>query len=72
MELLRKKGLQINLTIIGEGKIKNDLGWVPEESFQTGLRKTVEWYLNNQEWIANVQSGEYQNWVQQQYQSKEA
>ncbi len=57
---------------IDASKIKNDLGWVPEESFQTGLRKTVEWYLNNQEWIANVQSGEYQNWVQQQYQSKEA
>ena len=40
-------------------KIKEDLGWVPEESFETGLRKTVEWYLNNQEWVENVQSGEY-------------
>ncbi len=51
-------------------KIKEDLGWVPEESFETGLRKTVEWYLNNQEWVENVQSGEYKNWVQQQYQAK--
>ena len=40
-------------------KIKEDLGWVPEESFETGLLKTVEWYLNNQEWVENVQSGEY-------------
>ena len=53
-------------------KIKDDLGWVPAESFETGLRKTVEWYLNNQEWVANVQSGEYQNWVKQQYQIQQA
>lgn len=53
-------------------KIKEDLGWVPEESFETGLRKTVEWYLNNQEWVENVQSGEYKNWVQQKYQAKKA
>ncbi|MDT8698611.1 dTDP-glucose 4,6-dehydratase [Acinetobacter baumannii] len=53
-------------------KIKEDLGWVPEESFETGLRKTVEWYLNNQDWVENVQSGEYKNWVQQQYQAKKA
>ena len=53
-------------------KIKDDLGWVPAESFETGLRKTVEWYLSNQEWVANVQSGEYQNWVKQQYQIQQA
>ena len=57
---------------IDASKIGQDLGWKPEETFETGIRKTVEWYLNNQEWVANVQSGEYQNWVQQQYQSKEA
>lgn len=57
---------------IDASKIKKDLGWVPEESFETGLRKTVEWYLNNQEWVENVQSGEYKNWVQQQYQAKKA
>ena len=41
-------------------KIKDDLGWVPTESFETGLRKTVEWYLNNQEWCRRVQDGSYQ------------
>ncbi|HEO1778284.1 dTDP-glucose 4,6-dehydratase [Acinetobacter baumannii] len=49
-------------------KIKNDLGWVPLESFETGLRKTVEWYLSNTEWVAHVQSGEYQSWLNKQYQ----
>ena len=41
-------------------KIKNDLGWIPAESFETGLRKTVEWYLNNQEWCRRVEDGSYQ------------
>lgn len=48
-------------------KIKQDLNWVPEETFKTGLRKTVHWYLDHQDWVRNVQSGEYQNWVEQQY-----
>lgn len=48
-------------------KIKQDLNWVPEETFKTGLRKTVQWYLDHQDWVLNVQSGEYQNWVEQQY-----
>ncbi|AXQ23915.1 dTDP-glucose 4,6-dehydratase [Acinetobacter wuhouensis] len=51
-------------------KISNDLGWKPEETFDTGIRKTVEWYLNNQDWVVHVQSGEYQNWVQQQYENR--
>lgn len=51
-------------------KIKNELNWVPEESFETGLRKTVEWYLSNSEWVAHVQSGEYQSWLNKQYQVK--
>lgn len=54
---------------IDASKIKQDLGWIPEESFETGIRKTVEWYLSNQNWVKNVQSGEYKNWVKQQYQS---
>lgn len=54
---------------IDANKIKKDLGWVPQETFVTGLRKTVEWYLANQEWVKHVQSGEYQNWVKQQYQA---
>jgi len=41
-------------------KIKNDLGWTPEESFDSGIRKTVEWYLNNLEWCRRVQDGSYQ------------
>lgn len=49
-------------------KIKEELNWVPEESFETGLRKTVEWYLNNKEWVEHVQSGEYQSWLNKQYQ----
>ena len=40
--------------------IKNELGWVPQETFQTGLRKTVRWYLNNLEWCRRVQDGSYQ------------
>lgn len=54
---------------IDASKIKQDLDWVPLETFETGLRKTVEWYLANQEWVKRVQSGEYQNWVQTQYQA---
>ncbi len=49
-------------------KIERELGWTPQESFETGLRKTVEWYLNNNEWVEHVQSGEYQSWLNKQYQ----
>ena len=45
---------------IDASKIKNELGWMPEESFETGIRKTVEWYLNNLEWCRRVQDGSYQ------------
>ena len=48
-------------------KISNELGWKPEETFETGIRKTVQWYLENQDWVANVQSGEYQNWLNKNY-----
>ena len=41
-------------------KIKNELGWTPTETFETGIRKTVEWYLNNLEWCRRVQDGSYQ------------
>jgi dTDP-glucose 4,6-dehydratase len=44
---------------IDAGKIEKELGWVPTESFETGIRKTVQWYLNNAEWIADVTSGAY-------------
>ena len=45
---------------IDAGKIERELGWVPQETFQTGLRKTVQWYLNNLEWCRRVQDGSYQ------------
>ena len=48
-------------------KIGNELGWKPEETFETGIRKTVEWYLNNSEWVNRVKSGEYQSWLEKQY-----
>ena len=41
-------------------KIGHELGWKPEETFDTGIRKTVEWYLNNLEWCRRVQDGSYQ------------
>jgi dTDP-glucose 4,6-dehydratase len=48
-------------------KIERDLGWKPAESFDTGIAKTVAWYLANQDWVANVQSGGYRDWVKTQY-----
>ncbi|MNY65671.1 dTDP-glucose 4,6-dehydratase [compost metagenome] len=44
---------------IDASKIKNELGWVPEESFETGIRKTVKWYLDNRHWWEHVLSGDY-------------
>ncbi|MBU1215157.1 MAG: dTDP-glucose 4,6-dehydratase [Gammaproteobacteria bacterium] len=52
---------------IDASKIERDLGWKPQETFETGLRKTVEWYLSNDDWVQGVSSGEYQNWIQNQY-----
>ena len=48
-------------------KIANELGWKPEQSFETGIEKTVNWYLDHQDWVANVTSGDYRNWVQKHY-----
>jgi len=48
-------------------KIANKLGWKPEETFETGIRKTIQWYLDNQDWVANVQSGEYKKWLTKNY-----
>jgi dTDP-glucose 4,6-dehydratase len=49
-------------------KISRDLGWKPAETFETGIRKTVQWYLDNQEWVENITSGAYKDWVTKQYQ----
>jgi len=48
-------------------KIEREIGWGPEESFETGLRKTVEWYLANADWVRSVTSGAYQQWVSTNY-----
>ncbi len=48
-------------------KLAKELDWKPAETFETGIRKTVQWYLDNQEWVGNVTSGAYQNWVGKQY-----
>jgi dTDP-glucose 4,6-dehydratase len=52
---------------IDASKIERELGWKPAETFDTGIRKTVEWYLENQDWVSHVTSGEYRNWVEVQY-----
>ncbi|WP_101101526.1 dTDP-glucose 4,6-dehydratase [Macromonas bipunctata] len=48
-------------------KIERELGWKPAETFETGIRKTVEWYLANSDWVAHVQNGSYRDWVSKQY-----
>ena len=48
-------------------KLERELGWKPQETFETGIRKTVEWYLSNQDWVNHVVSGDYKKWVQKQY-----
>jgi len=48
-------------------KIERELGWRPAETFETGIRKTVQWYLSNEDWVARVQSGAYREWVSKQY-----
>lgn len=48
---------------IDADKINRELGWKPQETFESGIRKTIEWYLSNQLWIANVKSGAYKDWM---------
>ncbi len=48
-------------------KIERELGWKPAETFETGIRKTVQWYLDNQTWVNNVLSGDYRQWLEKQY-----
>jgi len=52
---------------IDASKIERELAWRPAETFESGIRKTVQWYLANPEWVAHVQSGAYRDWVQTQY-----
>lgn len=48
-------------------KIGEELGWKPQETFESGIRKTVEWYLSNKDWVNNVKSGVYKTWIEQNY-----
>lgn len=48
-------------------KIGVELGWTPQETFESGIRKTVEWYLANEQWVSNVKSGAYASWLSAQY-----
>ncbi|MGA1227600.1 MAG: dTDP-glucose 4,6-dehydratase, partial [Tamlana sp.] len=52
---------------IDASKIKNNLGWTPSVTFEEGLEKTIDWYLNNEAWLGHVTSGEYQNYYSKQY-----
>lgn len=52
---------------INPTKIRDELGWEPEETFESGMRKTIQWYLDNPEWIAHIISGSYQHWIEKNY-----
>ena len=52
---------------INASKMRSELGWQPEESFESGLLKTVRWYLDNQSWVQRVQTGAYREWLEKQY-----
>ncbi len=53
-------------------KIERELGWRPAETFETGIRKTIRWYLDHAQWVANVQSGAYREWVEKNYERRDA
>lgn len=55
---------------IDASKIKKELGWVPSFNFDQGIRDTVLWYLNNEEWVRNVKNGSYQDWIKQNYEER--
>ena len=50
-------------------KIERELGWRPRETFETGIRKTIRWYLDHEDWIRDVTSGDYRKWIETQYSS---
>jgi dTDP-glucose 4,6-dehydratase len=55
---------------IDTAKIERDLGWRPNESFETGIRKTIQWYLEHEDWITDVTSGAYREWISAQYSNR--
>ena len=48
-------------------KLKEELGWVPSLQFEEGIRNTIDWYLENEEWMNNITSGDYENYYEKQY-----
>jgi dTDP-glucose 4,6-dehydratase len=48
-------------------KIEGEFGWKPRESFESGIRRTVQWYLQNEDWVKGVTSGNYRKWIATQY-----
>jgi len=52
---------------IDSTKIKKELNWRPQETFETGLRKTIKWYLDNQKWVDSIKTGEYKKWIKYNY-----
>ena len=52
---------------IDASKIERELGWKPAETFETGILKTVQWYLDNSRWVDNVKSGAYRTWIEKNY-----
>ena len=55
---------------IDADKIRNELGWKPKYTFETGIKETIQWYLDNQDWMDNVTSGDYQKYYQNMYGDK--
>lgn len=56
---------------IDSSKIERELGWSPKETFDTGLKKTIQWYLANSEWVESVQTGAYREWIRTNYESRD-
>jgi dTDP-glucose 4,6-dehydratase len=52
---------------IDASKIERECGWTPKETFETGMRATVKWYLENDEWVRDVRSGAYREWIEKNY-----
>ena len=61
-----RKGHDVRYAI-DPSKIANELSWTPTETFKTGILKTINWYLNNQSWVKNITSGNYKDWIKEQY-----
>jgi len=57
---------------IDASKLAHELGWTPQETFESGIAATIDWYLNNQDWVAQVQSGEYQQWLDKNYKERQS